>query len=46
VSCLSPKCFLKDAEKRLEGSDIMVGILKNNRLRIILPLLQIISIVK
>jgi len=44
MSCLSPKCFLKDAEKRSEGSDLMVGIFKNNRFRIILALLQVISI--
>jgi len=28
VICLSPKCFQRDAVKRLEGSEIMVGILK------------------
>jgi len=36
VSCQSPKCFQRDAIKRLEGSEIMVGILKNyNRFRYI-----------
>jgi len=35
VSCLSPKCFQRDAVKRLEGSEIMVDILKKNRFRII-----------
>jgi len=35
VSCLSPKCFQRDAVKRLEGSEIMVGISKSYRFRII-----------
>jgi len=35
VSCLSPKCFQRHVVKRLEGSAIMVDILKNNRFRII-----------
>ena len=35
VSCLSPKCFQRDSAKRLEGSEIMIDILKNNRFRII-----------
>jgi len=34
VSCLSAKWFQRDAVKRLEGSEIMVGISKNNRFRI------------
>jgi len=35
VSCLSPECFQRDAVNRLEGSEIMVDTLKNNRFRII-----------
>jgi len=35
MSCPSTKWFQRDAVKRLEGSEIMVGILKNDRFRIL-----------